>query len=65
MSNPDSKLPGLIAYTVRQSTEKSYWDRIGAAFPHKDGAGFDLVLDALPVNGRVTLRVPSERAETE
>lgn len=65
MSNPDSKLPGLIAYTVRQSAEKSYWDRIGAAFPHKDGAGFDLVLDALPVNGRVTLRVPAERAETE
>lgn len=65
MSNPDNKLPGFIAYTVRQSGEKSYWDRIGAAFPHKDGAGFDLVLDALPVNGRVTLRVLTERPDAE
>ncbi|PHP64960.1 hypothetical protein CSC94_21750 [Zhengella mangrovi] len=51
----------LIAYTIRDAGESKHWDRVGAAFAHKDGQGFDLVLDALPVNGRVTLRVPKEK----
>ena len=39
----------------------SFWTKIGAAFAHKDGEGFDLVLEAVPLDGRVSLRVPKER----
>jgi hypothetical protein len=33
-----------------------FWTRIGAAWPHKDGKGLNLVLSALPVGGRIVLR---------
>lgn len=59
----DKQKPTLIAYHVRKSGEKSYWDRVGAAFPHKDQSGFDLVLDSLPVSGRVVLRIQMDNAD--
>ena len=38
--------------------EKEFWVRVGVAFEHKDGKGWSVLLDALPVNGKLTLRVP-------
>ena len=35
---------------------KAYWTRIGRMFNHKDGKGYDLVLNALPINGRIVIR---------
>ncbi len=34
----------------------AFWTRIGSAWPHKDGKGLNLVLPALPINGRLVLR---------
>lgn len=53
--------PTHTAYAVRDFTNStgepdSSWMRIGVAFMHRDGYGFDVKLDALPVNGRVVLR---------
>ena len=28
--------------------------------PHQDGAGYNIVLQALPIDGRVVLRVPKD-----
>jgi hypothetical protein len=37
--------------------KEAYWMKIGSAWPHKDGKGFNLQLSALPANGgRVVLR---------
>lgn len=55
----DSKTnPEYIAYTVRDrgNDKDAAWNRVGAAWPHRDGKGYDLQLDATPVDGRVTLR---------
>lgn len=61
---PASKGPSHIAFQVRDGEEgKSYFNRIGSAFPHKDGEGFNVVLDSTPVDGRVTLRTPKERMD--
>ena len=53
--------PTHTAYAVRNFEKDgkpdSSWLKIGAGFEHKDGKGFDIVLDAVPVSGRVTLRV--------
>jgi len=53
--------PTHIAYVVRDyekdGKKDSSWSRIGVAFAHKDGSGFDVNLDAVPVSGRVVLRV--------
>lgn len=57
--------PDFIAHHVRASGQNSFWDRVGAAFAHKDGQGFDVVLDSLPVGGRVVLRVPSDKPEAD
>jgi len=53
--------PSHRAYVVEdrdgEHTEQSgFWTRIGSAWPHKDGKGLNIVLSALPVNGRVVLR---------
>lgn len=56
--------PSHIAYQVREGEEnKSYFNRIGAAWAHKDGEGFNLQLDSLPVDGRVTIRTVQERIQ--
>ena len=56
--------PSHIAYSVRQNADgNSYSNRIGAAFEHKDKAGYTIDLVATPVDGRVMLRTPRERLD--
>lgn len=57
--------PSHIAYVVSEpkegSDKKPVWREIGAIWPHKNGAGFDLVLiDQISVSGRI---VCTERKE--
>ena len=56
-----SKTPLYHGYAVRQVGKDSYWTKIGAVFAHDDGEGATLVLDALPVDGRVVLRAPKSQ----
>ncbi len=52
------------AFTVvKREGADDFWLPIGAAFPHQDGEGFNLVLQALPIDGRVVLRTPKEEGE--
>jgi hypothetical protein len=56
------KKPPFIAYSVREREGKeSKWTEIGVAFPHKDGKGFDILYDAVPLSGRITLRANEEK----
>ena len=56
------KKPAYVAYSVREREgRKARFTEIGVAFPHKDGKGFDILCDAIPLSGRITLRVPSEK----
>lgn len=58
------KAPSHVAYQVRdREGSKSFWTRIGAAWAHADGKGFTIQLEAVPLDGRVTLRVASEKKE--
>ena len=58
-----SKSPSHIAYRVRELEHcKSIWTRIGSGWSHKDGKGFTVQLDAVPLDGRITLRRPDEKA---
>jgi len=61
-----SKMPSHLAYTVRDGKDgKSYFNRVGSAFQHKDGQGFNVELDATPVNGRLTLRTLKDRLDEQ
>ena len=52
--------PSHKAYVVEDRGEgddkDAFWTRIGSAWPHKDGKGINIVLSALPANGRLVLR---------
>ena len=53
--------PALVAYHVRESKDgkgKGFWTRIGAAWPHEDGEGFNVQIETLPLNGKIVLRTP-------
>ena len=59
-----SKTPSHIAYHVRdREGQKGFFTRIGVAWVHKDGKGFSLQVDVVPLDGRITLRVASEKKE--
>jgi len=41
--------------------KKGFWTRIGAAWAHADGKGFNIQLDVAPLDGSIALRVQSEK----
>ena len=52
------KKPDFIAYSVEEGKDgQAYFNKIGAAWAHRDGQGYDLNMSATPVNGRVSLRM--------
>jgi len=56
--------PTHAAYQVRdRGAKKSFWTRIGSAWPHADGKGFSIQLDAVPLDGRVSLRVIEDKKD--
>ena len=48
-----------------QGEDRSSWTRVGVAFPHDDGKGFQVQLKALPVDGKlvIQLHVPKPQGE--
>lgn len=58
----ESKGQPLNAYVVDDSNNKdqngrSYWTRVGVAFPHDDGKGFNIVITPnISVSGRLVIR---------
>lgn len=61
---PASKSPSHVAYQVRDGKGgKSFWTRIGAAWAHGDGQGFNVQLESVPLDGRITLRVASDKKD--
>ena len=43
---------------IERPKQDDYWLNIGVAFPHDDGKGFNVMLQALPLhgNGKIVLR---------
>ena len=61
-SQPASNSPTHIAYHVRnREGGEAFWTLIGSAWAHADGEGFNIRVDAVPVDGRITLRTLSNK----
>lgn len=62
MSNDSNSkaCPTHRIYSVAKNGDtKSNWQEIGAAWPHKDGKGFNLTFTAHPLDGaQIVLREP-------
>ena len=63
--NRESNAPAYIAWHVTEREEKGFWTRVGAAWDHKDGEGFTLQLEMMPMTGRIVLRRPQEQTPDE
>ena len=52
------------AYSViRREGQDDYWLNIGAAFPHDDGKGYNIILQAHPIGEKLVVRLyePKEK----
>ena len=58
-----TRKPSHRLYRVLGDGAGAIWTPIGAAWPNKDGLGFSINCDAVPLQGRIVMRVV--RAETE
>lgn len=49
--------PTHRAYSViRREGQDDFWLNVGLAFPHKDGKGFNIMLQAFPLDGKIVCR---------
>jgi hypothetical protein len=46
---------------IERPDDSAFWLNVGMAYPHQDGLGFNVQLQALPLNGRLTLRAPGSQ----
>ncbi len=62
LNKPPSKR--LVVYTIieKAGSDKGFWAKIGSAWINRDQS-INIQLDALPVNGKLHVREPSERPE--
>jgi hypothetical protein len=63
---PTNQKPSYTAYTVhKREGQDDFWTPIGAAFMHQDGDGYNIVLQALPLDGKIVLRVPKAQTDEQ
>jgi hypothetical protein len=56
--------PMYRAYTIiDREKDTPFWLNIGVAFAHKDTKGLNVMLQALPLNGKLVLRLYGEELE--
>jgi hypothetical protein len=59
-TKPTNK-PSFTLYAVRGEGENASWAAIGAAWEHKDGSGYSIRLESVPLNGRIVMRRANEK----
>lgn len=59
-TNNQHSRPFRICVNTSKDENKAFWKEIGAAWPHKNGNGFNLTLFAMPIDGKACIFEPSE-----
>jgi len=58
--------PLYRAYTiVERDGQTPFWLNVGSAFVHKDNKGFNVLLQALPLDGKLVLRLFEEQPRAD
>jgi hypothetical protein len=66
MAERQPNTPTHRAYSViKREGQDDYWLNLGLVFPHKDGSGFNIILQALPLDGKIVCREISDGDEGE
>ena len=62
--NTNARPTHRIYSVIKERGRKANWQQIGAAWPHKDGKGFNLKFTARPLDGaEIVLRVATAKKE--
>jgi hypothetical protein len=61
--NEKTQRPHGVFVVEGDGNDKAYWTRVGAAWAHDDGKGFNIQLSCFPVNGRLVIREPKADKE--
>ena len=56
----DERMSHRVFTVIKREGEEDFWLPIGAAFEHKDGKGLNVILQALPIGGKLVLRLPKD-----
>jgi hypothetical protein len=64
-ANTNKTRPTHTIYKVTGEGGATRFEKVGVAFPHKDGLGLTLVFAGIPVEGRIALRVNRKKDEAE
>jgi hypothetical protein len=57
MAERQPNTPTHRAYSViKRDGQDDYWLNVGLVFPHKDGSGFNIILQAFPLDGKIVCR---------
>jgi hypothetical protein len=57
MADKEPRQPTHRAYSViKREGQDDYWLNIGLVFPHKDSGGFNIMLQAFPLDGKIVIR---------
>ena len=67
MAEKEPRQPTHRAYSViRRDGQDDYWLNIGLVFPHKDNGGFNIMLQAIPLDGKIVCReITAEENDAE
>ena len=63
----ETRQPTHRAYSVirRGEGQDDFWLNIGLVFPHKDDGGFNIMLQAFPLDGKIVCRAITADEEAE
>ncbi len=53
-----AKRPDFIAYSVAPTSGQNRWREVGVAFWNRGESALTVLLDAVPLSGRLVLRAP-------
>ncbi|MGE0371639.1 MAG: hypothetical protein AB7G40_05525 [Hyphomonadaceae bacterium] len=54
-----------VVTVIERNEGKTYFRKIGVAFAAKEGDGYNISLDALPISGTLLLRTPKAKADQD
>jgi len=65
MATETTNTPAFILYRVEGNGQQANWTKIGAAWPNRDGKGFSIKCEAVPLQGRIIMRAyqPKPKAQ--
>jgi hypothetical protein len=62
--SPERK-PTHRVYSVNGKGKAASWTPIGAAWKNRDGQGYSLSFEAIPLQGRIVMRAIVDKAEAD